>query len=108
MKFTIERDALTSALAQVRGIVKRANIIPILSCCKIEAAGDQITLTSTDMDMQASSTVHAEVETEGAIAIDAHALSDFVGRQPKASASSTSTVRPTGSTPIVLRFRTRS
>jgi DNA polymerase-3 subunit beta len=85
MKFTIERDALTSALAQVRGIVKRANIIPILSCCKIEAAGNQITLTSTDMDMQASSTVHAEVETEGAIAIDAHALSDFVGRQPKGS-----------------------
>ena len=54
MKVTMERTALLKALGHVHRIVERRNTIPILSNVLIEARDGQLTLKSTDLDLEAT------------------------------------------------------
>ena len=61
MKVTIERSALLKALGHVHRIVERRNTIPILSNVLIEAADGRVALKSTDLDLEATEQVAADV-----------------------------------------------
>ena len=54
MKLTIDRNALMRALSHVQAVVERRNTIPILSNILMEAEGDRLSLTATDLDIEAT------------------------------------------------------
>jgi DNA polymerase-3 subunit beta len=82
MKLTIERAALLRSLGHVQSVVERRNTIPILSNVLVDAVGDGLTLTATDMDLAIVETVPAEVATKGATTVPAHTLYDIVRKLP--------------------------
>ena len=61
MKVTIERSVLLKALGHVHRIVERRNTIPILANVLIEADDGKLALKSTDLDLEASESVPADV-----------------------------------------------
>jgi len=82
MKLTIERATLLRALSHVQSIVERRNTIPILSNVMLEAGGDALSLTATDMDIAIVEKTPADVGTAGATTAPAHTLYDIVRKLP--------------------------
>lgn len=78
MKFTIEKSVITKAIAQASRIVERRNTIPILSNVVIRADGTELSLRTTDLDLEASLTVPADVDVAGVTTAPAALLSDIV------------------------------
>lgn len=78
MKITVNKDDLTPALQRAVRLVERRNTIPILANVKFAAAGDRLTLTATDLDMQATCSLPAEVSAPGEMTAPAHTLFEFV------------------------------
>ena len=85
MKLTIERGALLHALGHVQSVVERRNTIPILSNVLLEAKGDRLGLTATDMELAIVEQVAAEIGAPGAITVSAHTLYDIVRKLPEGS-----------------------
>lgn len=83
MRLTIERAALLKALNHVQSVVERRNTIPILSNVLLQAQGDTLKLTATDLDIEISESAPAEVERAGATTAPAHYLYDFVRKLPE-------------------------
>jgi len=84
MKFSLNRDDLLPALERTVRLVERRNTIPVLANIKICAVGDAISLTATDLDMQATSTVPADIAQPGETTLPAATLLDFVKKLPSA------------------------
>jgi len=82
MKFTIERAALLKALGHVQSVVERRGTIAVLSHVKIEAKGEQVALTATDMDIALVEKVPASVGKEGSAAVPAHTFYEIVRKLP--------------------------
>ena len=83
MRVTIERTSFLRALNHVQSVVERRNTIPILSNVLIQAAGGNLRLTATDLDIEIVETVAAEVGKEGAATVPAHMLYDIVRKLPE-------------------------
>ncbi len=83
MRVTIERSSFLKALNHVQSVVERRNTIPILSNVLIQAAGSNLRLTATDLDIEIVETVGAEVAREGAATVPAHMLYDIVRKLPE-------------------------
>lgn len=83
MKLTIERTTLLKALGHVHRIVERRNTIPILSNVLLEANGDRLTFKSTDLDLEATESVPADVAQSGATTVPAHVLYDISCKLPE-------------------------
>ncbi len=82
MKVTIERSVLLKALGHVHRIVEKRNTIPILSNVLIEAAEGSVALKSTDLDLEATEQIPADVEQAGATTVAAHVIYDIVRKLP--------------------------
>src|SRR5262245_9370591 len=82
MRVTIERSAFLKALNHVQSVVERRNTIPILSNVLVQAKGDSVKLTATDLDIEIIETVAAEVGQDGAVTVAAHMLYDIVRKLP--------------------------
>lgn len=82
MKFTIERATLLRSLAHVHNIVERRTTIPILSNVKLQAQGDRLSLTATDLDIAVRESTTAAVAQEGAITVSAHIMHDIIRKLP--------------------------
>jgi len=78
MKVTVERSVLLKSLGHVHRIVERRNTIPILANVLIEAADGKVALKSTDLDLEASESVVADVAQAGATTVAAHVIYDIV------------------------------
>ena len=78
MKVTLERAALLKALGHVHRIVEKRNTIPILSNVLIVAADGQVTLKATDLDLEATESVPADVTQPGATTVPAHVIYEIV------------------------------
>ncbi len=85
MKLTIERAALLKSLGHVQSVVERRNTIPILSNVKVEAKNGRLNLNATDMDLDISESVEAEVATPGETTAPAHTLYEIVRKLPEGS-----------------------
>ena len=101
MKVTIERSVLLKALGHVHRIVERRNTIPILANVLIEAAGGKLALKSTDLDLEASESVPADIAQEGATTVPAHVIYDIARKLPEGSQVSLETTGDAGQ--LVLR-----
>lgn len=85
MKFTIERKALLTALGHVSRVVERRNTYPILANILLEAGGNSITLRATDLDIEATDTIAANVAEPGTTTVPAATLADIVKKYPDGS-----------------------
>ncbi len=85
MKLTIDRNALMRALSHVQAVVERRNTIPILSNILLQAEGGRLSLTATDLDIEATDAAEAKVKKAGAITAPAQTLFDVVRKLPEGS-----------------------
>ena len=85
MKLTIERTALLKSLGHVQSVVERRNTIPILSNVLVEAKGERVALTATDMDLAIVDHAPAEIAAPGSATVPAHMLYDIVRKLPEGS-----------------------
>ncbi len=83
MKLTIDRNALMRALSHVQAVVERRNTIPILSNILLNAEGDRLSLTATDLDIEATDAAEAKVKKAGSITAPAQTLFDVVRKLPE-------------------------
>lgn len=86
MKLSIDRTALLRSLSHVQSAVERRNTIPILANVLVRADGDTLTLVTTDMDLEITESVAAQVKAPGAITVPAVTLHDIVRKLPDAAA----------------------
>ena len=82
MRATVERSHLLRSLGHVHRVVERRNTIPILSNVLLRADGGRLTLKATDLDLEITETVAADVGQSGATTVPAHILHDIVRKLP--------------------------
>ena len=85
MKFTIDRADLLRSLNHVHSVVERRNTIPILANVLLQAEGDALSLTTTDMDLEIVESTAAKAAQGGATTVPAHTLYDIVRKLPDGS-----------------------
>lgn len=82
MEFSIKKTDLVRELALSQGVVEKRTTIPILSNVLIEARGDRVHLTATDLELGIRSACQAAVVREGAGTLPARRLLDYVRLLP--------------------------
>jgi DNA polymerase-3 subunit beta len=85
MKVTLERAALLKALGHVQRVVERRTTIPILSNVLVRAEAGTLRLKATDLDLEVTEELPADVAQEGATTLPAHTLHDIVRKLPDGS-----------------------
>ena len=87
MEFTVSKADLVRELGLSQGVVEKKTTIPILSNVLLEAYGDRITLTATDLELGVRCSCPARVKKEGAGTIPARKLLDYVRLLPEGDVS---------------------
>jgi len=82
MKFKINRDHFANGLAQVINVVGSKATMPILSNVLIEAEKDQISLTTTNLDLGIRCKIKAEVKEAGTVTLPVKRLASIVKELP--------------------------
>ena len=82
MEFTVSKADLVRELSLSQGVVEKKTTIPILSNVLLEAAGDRITLTATDLELGIRCSCPARVKKEGSGTVPAQKLLDYVRLLP--------------------------
>ena len=82
MEFTVSRADLVRELNLSQGVVEKKTTIPILSNVLVEAEGDRIHLTATDLELGIRCSCAARVKKSGAGTIPARRLLDYVRLLP--------------------------
>lgn len=84
MEFSVSKADLVRELNLSQGVVEKKTTIPILSNVLVEASGDRIHLTATDLELGIRSSCPARVKKPGAGTIPAKRLLDYVRLLPDA------------------------
>lgn len=84
MEFTVSKSELVRELSLSQGVVEKKTTIPILSNVLVEADGDRIILTATDLELGIRCSCPARVARGGAGTIPARKLLDYVRLLPDA------------------------
>ncbi|HEY8564814.1 MAG TPA: DNA polymerase III subunit beta [Beijerinckiaceae bacterium] len=96
MRVTVERAALLKSLGHVHRVVERRNTIPILSNVLLRSDGERLRLKATDLDIEVTETIPAEVADGGATTVPAHVLYDIVRKLPEGAQVSLETPGDSG------------
>src|SRR5260370_12298837 len=82
MKFTITREQLLEGVSAVGAAIPAKRTVPVLANVLVEAAKQGLRLSGTDLDIAVSTTVSADVDTEGAVTLPAKKLVDIARELP--------------------------
>ncbi len=82
MKLNLSREALLSPLEKVIGAVERKQTMPALANVLIKAAGGNVTLTATDMEIELVASSVMPIDQEGSITLPARKLLDICKNLP--------------------------
>lgn len=85
MEFIVNKNDLVRELSLSQGVVEKKTTIPILSNVLVEAAGERLLLTATDLELGIRCSCPAEVKKPGAGTIPARRLLDYVRLLPEAN-----------------------
>ena len=96
MKVTLERSALLKALGHVHRVVERRTTIPILSNVLLNANGRTLGLKATDLDIEVTESIPADVAQAGATTLPAHTLYDIIRKLPEGAQVSLETTGENG------------
>src|SRR5499426_2769346 len=83
MKVTVERAALLKSLGHVHREVERRNTIPILANVLIKGEKSKLTFKATDLDVEVTETISAEVGPGGSTTVPAHMFYEIVRKLPE-------------------------
>src|SRR4051794_22488457 len=83
MKVTVERAALLKSLGHVHRVVERRNTIPILANVLIKSDKSKLAFKATDLDLEVTETIAAEVGAGGATTVPAHMFYEIVRKLPE-------------------------
>src|SRR5690349_20763614 len=89
MKFTITREQLLEGVSAVAAAIPAKTTLPVLANVLVEATKQGLRLSGTDLDIAVSTTVAADVDTEGAVTLPAKKLSDMARELPSGAVRST-------------------
>jgi DNA polymerase-3 subunit beta len=84
MEFTVSKAELVRELNLSQGVVEKKTTIPILSNVLIEAAGDRVVLTATDLELGVRCSCPARVQKSGSGTIPARRLLEYTRLLPEA------------------------
>ncbi len=87
MEITVSRQDLVRELTATQSVVERKTTIPILSNFLLEADGDQLTITATDLDQAIRTSAAVKVKKPGSCTIPARKLYDYVKLLPEGEVS---------------------
>ncbi len=96
MRVTVERAALLRSLGHVHRVVERRNTIPILSNVLLRAGEGGLRLKATDLDIEVTETIAAEVSDGGSTTVPAHVIYDIVRKLPDGAQVSLETTGDSG------------
>ncbi|BET65826.1 DNA polymerase III subunit beta [Opitutales bacterium ASA1] len=82
MKFKVNRDHFSNGLAQVLNVVGTRPTMPVLSNVLIEADGDHLDLTTTNLDLGIRCRIKATVQQAGSITLPVRRLASIVRELP--------------------------
>src|SRR5260370_38185827 len=82
MRVTVGGSQLLKTLGHVHRVVERRNPIPILSNVLMRAEGARLLLKATDLDVEITETVPADIGQAGATTVPAQILFDIVRKLP--------------------------
>lgn len=83
MEFIVSKSDLVRELNLSQGVVEKKTTIPILSNVLVEAEGDRIVLTATDLELGIRCSCSAKVSRSGSGTIPAKRLLDYVRLLPE-------------------------
>src|SRR6202140_4000637 len=83
MEFSVSKSALLNELNTTQGVVERKTTIPILSNLLVEAKGNRLNITATDLELRIRPSCEAKVKKEGAGTIPAKKLLELVRLRPE-------------------------
>ena len=87
MDVVLDRDAFLKGLQMVHNIVEPRQTLPILANMLLEAEGETVRVTATDLEVGARVSVPAKVAKSGTITVSARKLSEIVRELPAAGLS---------------------
>jgi DNA polymerase III subunit beta len=87
MEITVSRQELLKELTATQSVVERKTTIPILSNFLVEAEGDKLSITATDLDQAMRTSAAVKVKKPGACTIPARKLYDYVKLLPEGEVS---------------------
>jgi DNA polymerase III subunit beta len=82
MEITVSRQELVKELTATQSVVERKTTIPILSNFLIEADGDRLNITATDLDQAIRTSASVKVKKPGSCTIPARKLYDYIKLLP--------------------------
>src|ERR1700731_191789 len=82
MKFSVSKDKLLEGLQTVQNVVSTRTTLPILSNVLLQASGNELKLTTTDLDVGVRGSVEATVEKPGATTLPARRLFTIIRELP--------------------------
>jgi len=85
MKLSIDRSVLLKALSHTQTVVERRAVSPILSNVLLEAEGNHLKISATDLDISIIETIPAIVSESGTTTVSAHMFYDIVRKLPEGS-----------------------
>ena len=85
MKVTVERAELLKSLGHVHRVVERRNTIPILANVLIKADRSKLSFKATDLDLEVTESIAAEVSPGGSTTVPAHMFYEIVRKLPEGS-----------------------
>lgn len=82
MEITVSRQDLVRELTATQSVVERKTTIPILSNFLLEAEGDRLSVTATDLDQAIRTSAAVKVKKPGSCTIPARKLYDYIKLLP--------------------------
>jgi DNA polymerase-3 subunit beta len=87
MEITVSRQELLKELTATQSVVERKTTIPILSNFLLEAEGEKLNITATDLDQAIRTSASVKVKKPGACTIPARKLYDYIKLLPEGDIS---------------------
>ena len=82
MKVRVERELMLPLLNLVVGVVERRQTLPVLANLLLHAEDGKLTCTGTDMEVELTGSMEAEIEQDGEITVPARKLHDICRALP--------------------------
>lgn len=78
MQLKTSRTELARVVGAVGKVIEARNTIPILSNILLDAEGDRLRITGTDLDIQATASAEADIQQGGKVTVSAKLLGEIV------------------------------
>ena len=82
MKFSIKKDNILEELQLLQGIVEKRNTMPILANILVQAAGTEVELTGTDLEVGLRTHFEAQIDEPGAVTVSGKKIFEIVKSLP--------------------------